>query len=229
MTLRTPWLLAHRGDRAAGPENSRRSVVSAFRRGDGAEVDVLVTADGVPVLRHDERLPDGTPVRVLPLADLRRAVGADDDDLPTVASVLDALEGVGAPQATLNLELKVPGAARALVPLRERLARVTFTSFWAAEVLDAAARLPQTPRGLLLSHVPDRGVPPGVGLLAVLHRVVAPVRAAHPDARIWCWTVDDEAAAARAHAAGAQAWIGDDLDGLARWRDALSRGASSSR
>lgn len=222
-------LLAHRGDRAAGPENSLRSVVAAFRRADGAEVDVLVTADGVPVLRHDERLGDGTPVRTLPLADLRRRLGADEDTLPTVAALLAALEGVGRADATLDLELKVPGAARALVPLAPRLARVTFTSFYAAEVLDAAALLPGTPRGLLLSRPPLSCLPPGVELLAVQHRSAAAVRAAFPRARIWCWTVNDADAAARASAAGAEAWIGDDLDVLARLAAEVSRGAASSR
>jgi len=40
-----------------------------------------------------------------------------EDEVPVVDSVLDAIRGVGAPDAVLNVELKVPGAARALVPL----------------------------------------------------------------------------------------------------------------
>ena len=213
-----PRLLAHRGRRAAGPENSGRSVVAAFDACDGAEVDVVVTADGVPVLRHDDRLPDGTAVRSLPFADLRRAVGGDPDDTPRVEDVLAALAGHGAPDAILNLELKAPGAALALRPLRALLHRVVFTSFYAVEVLDALATFPERPAGLLVSHAAFRYVPPGAALLAVQHRALPEVRRARPDVTLWTWTGNAAAAAARAAEAGAAVWIGDDADAMASWR-----------
>jgi glycerophosphoryl diester phosphodiesterase len=176
-----PLLLAHRGHRAAGPENSLRSVVAAFHAADGAEVDVLVTADGRAVLRHDDRLPDGTPVRRLPLEDARRLLGADADDLPEVAAVLEALAADPAcRRGTLNLELKVPGAARALAPLAARLDRVVFTSFWATEVLDALALFPDRPAGYAVDVVPVSSVPEGSALLAVNHDVLPDVRATFP-------------------------------------------------
>jgi glycerophosphoryl diester phosphodiesterase len=215
-----PLLLAHRGWRAAGPENSRASVVEALRRCDGAEVDVIVTADGVPVLRHDERLPDGTAVRVLRLAEARAAARASPDEMPEVSSVLDALGGVGGAASVLNLELKVPGAARALslaVRDRSRLARVVFTSFYATEVLEALAHFPGRPAGLLIGRRFASFVPPGVSLLAVSHRSVERARAQHPATPIWVWTINDAAAAARAKAARAEAWIGDDVDAMRGW------------
>lgn len=212
-----PRLLAHRGWRAAGPENSGRAVIAAFDAGDGAEVDVLVTADGVPVLRHDDRLVSGAPVRSLTLADLRRAVGGDPDDTPAVADVVGALEGHGAADAILNLELKVPGAARALAPLRAAFGRIVFTSFCATEVLDARALFPERPAGLLVAHAGFRCVPPGTALLAVQHRALPDVRRAHPDATLWTWTVNDAAAAARAAEAGAAVWIGDDVPAMRAW------------
>lgn len=217
----TPRLLAHRGHRAAGPENSGRSVVAAFRVADGAEVDVIVTADGVPVLRHDDRLEDGTPVRSLPLRDLRRRLGGDPDDTPAAADVLAALEGVGADDAVLDVELKVPGAARALaaVVTADALARVTFTSFFATEVLEARARFPARPAGLLVTVPTPPFVPPGAALLAVAVRCIEAARAAHPGARLWAWTLRDAADAVRARAAGAEAWIGDDVAEMAAWRD----------
>lgn len=216
-----PRLLAHRGHRAAGPENSGRSVVAAFRVADGAEVDVIVTADGVPVLRHDDRLPDGTPVRSLPLADLRRRVGGDADDTPAAADVLAALGGVGADDAVLDVELKVPGAARALAAhvAPASLARVTFTSFFATEVLEARACFPGRPAGLLTTEAAPPFVPPGTRCLAVAVRSIEAARAAHPGARLWAWTLRDAADAARARAAGAEVWIGDDVAAMAAWRD----------
>jgi glycerophosphoryl diester phosphodiesterase len=206
--------LAHRGLRRAGPENSLRSVVAAFSACDGAEVDVLVTADGVPVLRHDERLADGTPVRCLRLAEVRSLLGAGADDLPAVADVLVALSGRA---GTLNLELKVPGAARALLAQRPLPACVAFTSFHAAEAMDAAALFPGTRSGLLASRWPPRFEPPGMACLSVRHPSLAAARAARPSAVLWTWTVNDEAAAAAAVAAGCEAAIGDDPEALRRW------------
>jgi glycerophosphoryl diester phosphodiesterase len=210
-------LLAHRGDRAAGPENSRRSVLAAFRRADGAEVDVLVTADGRAVLRHDDRLANGYPVRDLPLADLRRLLRADPDDLPEVGEVLRALADVPGDEKRLDLELKVPGAARALEPLRDRLGRVVLTSFFVTEVEDALARLPGVPIGLLTADGSLPLVPAGVAFLAVRHAVLPGVRARYPDVALWTWTVNDAEAAARARAARCDVAIGDDVDALRRW------------
>jgi glycerophosphoryl diester phosphodiesterase len=206
-------VLAHRGLRSAGPENSRRSVVAAFERAEGAEVDVLVTADGRAVLRHDERLADGTPVSSLTLAQARRILRAGDDDLPAVEDVLAAVAGR---PGTLNLELKVPGAARALAPLASRLgAGVVATSFWASEVHEAARFLPGVPAGLLVSHVPVASPPAGAALLAVHEALLPAVRAAFPNAVLWAWTVDDDAAARRALGARCEVAIADDPEGLA--------------
>ena len=207
-----PLILAHRGHRPAGPENSLRAVVAAFEVADGAEVDVLVTADGKAVLRHDDRLPSGVAIRSLSLSEARALAGASADDLPEVGPVLDAVRGRG----TLNLELKVPGAARGLSPLAPLPAGVVLTSFYAVEVLDAQALFPGTPAGLLVSHAPIRFVPAGAALLSVLHRVLPEVRSAFPAATLWAWTVNDADAAARACAARCAAWIGDDVALLRR-------------
>ena len=213
-------LLAHRGDRKAGPENSSRSIVAAFRRADGAEVDVLVTADGHAVLRHDDRLPNGNPVRNLPLADLRRLLRADADDLPEVGEVLDALAEVSGDEKCLNLELKVPGAARALAPLRDRLRRVAFTSFFLTEVLDALDRFPGCPVGLLTADGSLPMVPRGVAMLAVRHAALLRVRTRFPDVALWTWTVNDAEAASRARDARCDVAIGDDVDAMRRWLEA---------
>ena len=209
----TPLVLAHRGHRAAGPENSKRAVVAAFAVCDGAEADVIVTADGRAVLRHDERLADGTPVRSLSLVELRRSLDADSDDVPEVGDVLAAIGGRG----MLDLELKVPGAARALVPLAASLSNVTFTSFYAAEAMEARVRFPSRPSGLLLSRWPRPFVPPGMSLLSVRHPIVAEARAAFPTTPLWAWTVNDADACARAIAAGCAAVIGDDAVALKAW------------
>lgn len=209
-------MLAHRGDRRAGPENSASSVLGALRDADGVEVDVLVTADGVPVLRHDERLPDGTPVRSLALRELRGRLRADGDTLPRVADVLAAADGVGRPDAIVNLELKVPGAARALRPLADRCARVAFTSFFPTEVLEAATWFPGRPAGALLDADGLPVVAPASFVVAH-HRVAEVAARRHPGRACWVYTVNDPGAAARARAARASVWIGDDVDAMRRF------------
>lgn len=216
-----PLLLAHRGHRPAGPENSLRSVVAAFDVADGAEVDVIVTSDGVPVLRHDDRLADGTSVRTLTVSELRRATASNADDLPTFEAVLEALGPRLATgslvRGTWNLELKVPGAARALRPFASRLEGAVFSSFFVTEVLDAKSWFPANPVALLTSRAPIPYVPAGVELLSVRHTALAEVRAAFPSMPLYTWTINDATAAASARVAGCLAWIGDDVLALRRF------------
>ncbi len=52
-------IIGHRGARGLKTENTLESVAEAFKFGaDGVETDIRVTADGVPILIHDELLRD---------------------------------------------------------------------------------------------------------------------------------------------------------------------------
>lgn len=49
-----PWVVAHRGHSAEAPENTASAFDAALRAPiDGIELDVQMSADGVPVLHHD--------------------------------------------------------------------------------------------------------------------------------------------------------------------------------
>jgi glycerophosphoryl diester phosphodiesterase len=119
-----PRILAHRGLALDVPQNS----VDAFRAAVAAgathlETDVRATADGVPVLVHDEDLADGTPVARLPLAALRRR-------LPGVATLGEALAAL--PEGRFNLDLKAAaavGPAVAAVRAADAVPRVLIASF----------------------------------------------------------------------------------------------------
>jgi glycerophosphoryl diester phosphodiesterase len=66
-------LQGHRGARGLKPENTFPSFEAALDCGvSSIETDLHLTLDGVPVLFHDPRLPDGRLVASLSLADLRR-------------------------------------------------------------------------------------------------------------------------------------------------------------
>ncbi len=66
-------LQGHRGARGLKPENTLPSFETALDCGvTSVETDLHLTRDGQPILCHDPRLPDGTPVATLDLASLRR-------------------------------------------------------------------------------------------------------------------------------------------------------------
>jgi glycerophosphoryl diester phosphodiesterase len=97
-----PLRIAHRGDARAATENTLAALLAAIRLPtcDGVEFDVRTSADGVPVLLHDETLERvfGRPERVDAMAaDALEVVG-----VPALSTVLAALPH----HAFLDIELK---------------------------------------------------------------------------------------------------------------------------
>lgn len=53
-----PWAIAHRGNSAEAPENTAAAFDAALEAPiDGIELDVQMSADGVPVIHHDVLTP----------------------------------------------------------------------------------------------------------------------------------------------------------------------------
>lgn len=94
--------LAHRGDWRAAAENSLSAMLAAaaIPTCDGLEFDIRLSADGVPVLLHDETLQrvQGRPERVETLA----AASLGAIGVPTLAAVLAAVPR----RLFLDIELK---------------------------------------------------------------------------------------------------------------------------
>jgi glycerophosphoryl diester phosphodiesterase len=94
--------LAHRGDWRRAPENTLPALLAALKAPacDGLEFDVRLSADGVPVLLHDETLArvQGRPEPVGGL----RARALDELGVPSLAGVLAAIPH----RAFLDVELK---------------------------------------------------------------------------------------------------------------------------
>ena len=168
--LSLPSLIGHRCARAEVPENTLAGLRRAAALGAcWVEVDLRLTADGVPVLLHDatlERTTSGRgPLALTSLAELQRLDTGTGEPVPTLAAFLTAALGFG---IGVNLELKVDAGEPEGTP--ERLVAATLTvaqEIWPAEVpppllssfepacLMAAARLaPDWPRGLLLETIP---------------------------------------------------------------------------
>ena len=170
MTVASTAIFAHRGNRVAAPENTLAAFRAVAATGaDGVEFDVQLSADGKPVVIHDEtlaRTTDGAgAVRDHSLAALR-ALDAGrwfgdafvGERIPTLAEVLDVFRDG---EQILNVELKTsiepyPGLVRAaLAEVRNAAleARVVLSSFNHYTLLDAAWLAPDMPRAALFSDV----------------------------------------------------------------------------
>ncbi len=137
----------HRGARAKRPENTLAAFEYAIAAGvDAIELDVVLTADGSPMVAHD-------PVAPLTLAELRR----QSPHIPTLPEVL-ALAQLG--RFLFNIELKpFPNPVRLVglaVPLVASLpGRVLFQSFDFAILHELRARAPGIPRGALFEDTTE--------------------------------------------------------------------------
>ncbi|MBM4423566.1 MAG: hypothetical protein FJ030_09265 [Chloroflexi bacterium] len=159
-----PYIMAHRGNRAACPENT----LAAFRRAlaDGADIletDLHLTRDGVFVCIHDgtvDRTTSGRgAVGEMTLAELK-ALSASygrvefaDERMPTLAETAALLP----PDIALALELKTddflkPDACRQLVDELDRYgirSRTVIVSFNLQRSLAVRAVAPDIPIGFI--------------------------------------------------------------------------------
>lgn len=142
-------LLAHRGYHADFPENTLPAFEAAVALGaDGIETDVRLSADGLPVLFHDERIHGGRRISQLTRSELEQAVG---HPVPTLDQALERW-----PDLLWNVEVKEGEALpRVIQVLRayRRISRLLVTSFEREVVIAAAAAL-KVQCGLLLPSRP---------------------------------------------------------------------------
>lgn len=160
---------AHRGFASTFPENTLIAVAGAFDRGaDGVEVDVQLSADGVPVIMHDptvDRTTDGKGrVDALKFEELRaldacarRGTQWGRCQIPTPAEVLAAVHGRGV--VILDLKGSWPSSdLRALLRIVSDAGlrdSVMMTSF-SIDLLELVRRLdPRVVLGYLQSEPQD--------------------------------------------------------------------------
>jgi glycerophosphoryl diester phosphodiesterase len=189
-------ILGHRGRPTHDtPENTLAAVEAALAEGaDGVEVDVRLTADGVPVCCHDPGLQRvagvARGIRTLTLAELA-AVRVTGHPVPTVSDVVDVLRGRG----RLVLDLKPEQRPRSLVSalaemLADRGEGLVLSSFDRSVLDSCAAVAPEIERAVILTgaepasrilaeavargdaalHVPSRTVFGSPDLVAAAHQ-----------------------------------------------------------
>ena len=237
-----PHVIGHRGAAAHAPENTLAGIDEAVRRGARmVEVDARLTADGVPVLFHDDTLDRTTngvgPVDHALFSEVRRldagawfGPGWEGERIPTLEDVIGLTGKLG---LHLNIEIKALAdraretarvaleAAAALWPADRPVPLIS--SFRPDALEEARAIVPEWPRGLLLSGRAPKGWQALAERLDVFsvnidHRDQDAASLAGFTAMgrpVLCYTVNDPARAARLFAWGAAAVFSDAPDAIA--------------
>lgn len=223
-------IIGHRGAAAADtPENTLASVDRALRQGaDGVEIDVRLTADGVPVCHHDPGLwrtaGDTRHIVSLRAAQLPAVRG---HAVPPLSEVVDLVGDRG----RLVVELKTPhwpaGAADSTVAAvmvelqRHRLYDVVVSSFdrprllrvhgYTAPVRTALLGRPGLPLAVLLRRAAqDRHEEVHAHISSLLGRLELVRPAAQQGISVSGWTVNWPSELARLRDAGVAAAICDE-------------------
>lgn len=237
-------VLGHRGAPVEAPENTLRSFRLALEHGaDGIELDVQPSADGVPVVIHDDTVDRTTGGRGVvaglswtALARLDAGAGyrgggsGTHDPIPRLEQVAEWAAETG---AWLNVELKAAGAeAASLEILRAAgvLKRVIFSSF-DPHIVRAVGRLDASVRRFLLTEhwtadLRSRVAECGAGGVCLADEAATPPALrdlAGAGLPVVVWTVDDPERIAELLRAGVAAVITNDpARGSAARREAAS-------
>lgn len=212
--LDRPVVIAHRGASLMAPQNTLAAFRQALQcKADGVELDVHLTADGVPVVMHNPTVDETTDGRgyidQMTLADIKRLDAGKifgeafvGEPVPTLREVLEAFGD----RMLVNIELKAQrkGRGEALAAAVAQVVRETHTtsSVWVSSfqpyLLYAFSRVaPEIPRGLLYSPMsvalpwlvpftPFEAIHPHVSLVSKWV-----VQVAHRlGLRVAVWTVD---------------------------------------
>lgn len=166
MTFPLPRWIAHRGGGSLAPENTLAGIRLAAAMGFMAvEFDVMLSADGTPVLIHDETLERTTtgqgPVSATPDAVLFRLDAGGGEPVPRYADAVALCRQLG---LLANVEIKpasgferetAEAVARLSGELWQGAGVQPLISSFSLEALEIARDLaPQIPRGLLYEQVP---------------------------------------------------------------------------
>lgn len=157
-----PRIIAHRCGGRLAAENSLAGLAAAARAGcRGVEFDVMLSADGVPVLMHDDRVDRTTNckglVAELSLEQLRQAT-VGSEPVPTLEEALGHCRRLG---LWANIEIKpnqlgAEATARAVARILARCwdGHGIVSSFAEPALAEMQCRAPQISRALLVESPP---------------------------------------------------------------------------
>ncbi len=165
--------IAHRGAPVSAPENSLAAFREAARHGaDRLELDVQLTADGVPVVFHDPTLEALTgeprPFRTLNFEALRALDLSNGEKVPTFEEVVHVAKRLRAP---LLVDIKIYGSAPEIerkvlriLHRRGKLKDAVIQSFDNASLKRVRALEPSVPLCRLYKDDPFKLEPPPPGV-----------------------------------------------------------------
>jgi len=219
--MNQPLVVSHAACAGHAPENTLAGLRLALHIGaDAIEVDVHLSADGVPVLMHDDsvdRTTDGRgAVAALTLAELRELYAGARSPFETsrgqtVPTLIEALELIRS-RALLIIEIKPPDIEEAVLEVVRRAEALDWAMAWSFHpgvVAEVRRREPRLPAALLTLSLSDaiaqQALELGAQAISVVHQNVSEerVRAAHHRAlAVYAWTADQPAEMRRLAAAG---------------------------
>jgi glycerophosphoryl diester phosphodiesterase len=230
MSMKPLIAVGHRGAAAYAPENTIPSIEEALRLGAKAvELDVRLTADGIPVVLHDatvDRTTDGRgPVAAYSLHDLQRLDAGSWMDtrfagtrIPTLEEALEVI-GQGA-RPVIELKMEIPtelllGALRRY-DLQDKALVISFEDFWLAPYRRASRDLAI---GLLVDqwndNIPARARYLAAELVCLNVDILGPGQVAACEAQaleVWCFTANDIGMVAACAAMGVTGVVTDRPD-----------------
>ncbi|HDQ07614.1 MAG TPA: glycerophosphodiester phosphodiesterase [Methanoculleus sp.] len=214
-------IIGHRGARAREPENTVRGVREGLKCADFAEVDVRLSADGVPVLMHDATVERTTGeaghVRALTFRELRTLDAGRGERVPALETVLAVAASY--PGKGLCIEIKEPCAVAAVAAALHRIRpdRVLVTSFHPNALMGIRRLLPGIPIGIIAKKGYREAVATAVEVgasslfyLAGEDDAAAAAAAGEAGLELFFWTMNDPAGWERAAALGAAGVVTDD-------------------
>jgi glycerophosphoryl diester phosphodiesterase len=216
-----PIVVSHAACAGHAPENTLAGLRLALHMGaEAIEIDVHLSADGIPVLIHDdkvERTTDGHgSVASLILTELRGLdAGARSpfesfrgERIPTLPEALELTNG----RALLVIEIKPPGIEGPVIEAVHRAEALDWAMVWSFHpgvVAEVRRREPRLPAALLTLSLSDaiaqQALELGAQAVSVLHQNVSEerVRLAHRKAlAVYAWTADQPPEMRRLAAAG---------------------------
>lgn len=213
-------IYAHRGLSGRYPENTLLAFRQALAVGvDGIELDVHVTADGIPVVIHDRdvsRTTNGSGnVEDMPLATLQTLDAGAGERVPTLAETLDLvgdavhldieIKGLGAEQAVLDVLARFPDARWAISSFNWGILRELHRLDASIELWPLAERVEDA----LFAVAAELGSP-AVSLWTGAYSVKTAGALRDAGLKVVAWTVNDGQEAERVRDLGAYALCTDD-------------------
>lgn len=235
-----PLVIGHACAAGEAPANTLAGVRACLDAGaEAMEIDVQLSADGVPVLMHDETVDRTTnlsgPVRSLSLTALQAADAGDGEPVPALAQVLELVAG----RLTVMCELKAtPGepdhdqrcvdAVLAVIEQHDARTWTAIHSFNLEMVARARRTEPRVSAAIISPNVEGEAMERLLGALlkwngqavSVQHNCInrdLVLRAKKRQVTIWAWTADRPEDWERVTAAGVDGIITNVPHALKGW------------